>query len=205
MAFLTSPNFFSTVSEVHWIRGKLSLNTRTQRKGSKISVESIPDITGVFTHWNGTCLPGKLLILWSGCFIEAGSLMTFNIIARFSLKRGFPGSAADKESACNTGDTSLIPESGRSPGEGIGFPLQYYCASLGAQLIKNSPAMRETRVKSLGWEDPLEKGTATHWYSRLENFMDYSMGSQRVGHDRATFTFTLSLRYTWWEILILCM
>ena len=50
MAFLTSPNFFNTVSEVHWIRGKLSLNTRTQRKGSKISVESIPDITGVFTH-----------------------------------------------------------------------------------------------------------------------------------------------------------
>ena len=56
--------------------------------------------------------------------------MTFNIIARFSLKRGFPGSAADKESAYNTGDPSLIPESGRSPGEGIGYPLQNYCASL---------------------------------------------------------------------------
>ena len=88
--------------------------------------------------------------------------MTFNIIARFSLKRGFPGSAADKESAYNTGDLSLIPESGRSPGEGIGYPLQNYCASLVAQLIKNSPAMQETWVKYLGWENPLEKGTVTH-------------------------------------------
>ena len=47
---------------------------------------------------------------------------------------------------------------GRSTGEGLGYPLQYSWASLVAQLVKNLPAMRETWVRSLGWEDPLEKG-----------------------------------------------
>jgi len=56
----------------------------------------------------------------------------------------------------------LIPRSGRSPGKGIGYPLQYSLASLVAQLVKNPPAMEETWVQSLGWEDPLEKGKATH-------------------------------------------
>jgi len=51
---------------------------------------------------------------------------------------------------------------GRSPGEGIGYPLQYSCASLVAQLVRNSPAMWEIWVQSLGWEDPLEKGMTTH-------------------------------------------
>jgi len=44
----------------------------------------------------------------------------------------------------------------------IGYPLQYYWASLVAQLVKNPPAMWKTWVRSLGWEDPLEKGKATH-------------------------------------------
>ena len=74
----------------------------------------------------------------------------------------FPDSSVGKESACNTGDPSLIPGSGRSPGEGIGYPLQYSWASLVAQLVKNLPATWETWVRSLGWEDPLEKGKATH-------------------------------------------
>ena len=67
-----------------------------------------------------------------------------------------------KESICNAGDPGLIPGSGRSPGEGIGYPLQYCWASLVAQLVKNVPAMRETWVRSLGWEDLLEKGNTTH-------------------------------------------
>ena len=57
---------------------------------------------------------------------------------------------------------SLIPGLGRSPGEGIGYPLQYSWASLVARLAKNPPAMRETWVRSLGWEDPLEEEKATH-------------------------------------------
>ena len=54
------------------------------------------------------------------------------------------------------------PGLGRSAGEGIGNPLQYFGASLVAQMIKNPPAMQETWVQSLVWEDPLEKGMATH-------------------------------------------
>ena len=74
---------------------------------------------------------------------------------------GFPHSSVGKESACNAGDPGLIPGLGRYPGEGIGYPLQYFWASLVAQLVKNPSAMRETWVPSLGWEDPLEKGKAT--------------------------------------------
>ena len=51
-----------------------------------------------------------------------------------------------KESACNAGDPSLIPLSGRTTGEGIGYPVQYCWASLMAQLVKNPPAMWETCV-----------------------------------------------------------
>ena len=56
----------------------------------------------------------------------------------------------------------MIPGAGRSAGEGIGYPLQYSWASLVALLVKNVRAMWETLVQSLGWEDPLEEGTATH-------------------------------------------
>ena len=59
-------------------------------------------------------------------------------------------------------DPSLIPGSGRSAGERIGYPLQYSWASPVAQLVKNLPAMPETWVRSLGWEDSLEKGKTTH-------------------------------------------
>ena len=79
-----------------------------------------------------------------------------------SLLLGFPGSSVGKETACNAGDPGSIPGSGRSAGKGIGYPLQYSWASLVAQLVQNLPAMWETCVRSLGWEDPLEKGTATH-------------------------------------------
>ena len=56
----------------------------------------------------------------------------------------------------------LIPGLGRAAGEGIGHPLQYSWASLVIQLVKNPPAMWETWVRSLGWEDPLQKGKAMH-------------------------------------------
>ena len=76
--------------------------------------------------------------------------------------RGFPDSSVDKEFTCNAGDPGSIPGSGRSTGEGIGHPFQYSWASLVAQLVKNPPAIQETCVRSLGWEDPLEKGKATY-------------------------------------------
>ena len=74
----------------------------------------------------------------------------------------FPGSSAGKKSARNTGDPSSIPGSGRSPEEGIGYPLQYSRASLVVLTVKNPPAMKETWVQYLGWGDPLEEGMATH-------------------------------------------
>ena len=74
----------------------------------------------------------------------------------------FPEGSAGKESACNTGDPGSIPGSGGSPGEGRGYALQCSWASLATQLVKNPPAIQETLVRFLDWEDPLEKGEATH-------------------------------------------
>ena len=98
-----------------------------------------------------------------------------------------------KESACNAGDPGLIPGSGRSFGEKIGYPLHFSWVSLVAQMVKNPTAMRKTWVQSLGWEDPLEQNMATHssilawripWTEALGGLG--SMGLQRVGHDWAT-------------------
>ena len=103
---------------------------------------------------------------------------------------GFPGGSDGKESACNVGDPGSIPGLGRSPGEGVGYPLQCSWASLVAELVKNLPAMQETWVQSLGWEDPLEKEMATYsstlawkipWTEEPGRLQ--SMGSQRVGHE----------------------
>ena len=78
----------------------------------------------------------------------------------------------------------MIPGSGRSAGEGIGYSLLYSWASLVAQLAKNLPAMWETWVSSLGWEDPLEKGKATHSSIVAREFHGlYSLWGHRVGHD----------------------
>ena len=85
----------------------------------------------------------------------------------------------------------MIPRSGRSPGEGIGYSLQCSWASLVAQTVKHLPAMRETQVQSLGQEDLLEKEMASHsstvdqkipWMEEPGRLLQ-SMGSQRVGHD----------------------
>ena len=56
----------------------------------------------------------------------------------------------------------MIPGSGKSPGEGRDYSLEYSWAFLVAQTVNNLPAMWETWVRSLGWEDPLEEGMATH-------------------------------------------
>ena len=109
--------------------------------------------------------------------------------------KGFPGSSAGKESACSAGDPGLISGSGRSPGEGIGYPLQYPWACLVAQMVKNPPTMWETWVWFLGQEDSLEKGKATQ--SSILAWRIPWMGlppalqtivSQRDRHNLATFT-----------------
>ena len=89
------------------------------------------------------------------------------------------------------GDPGWIPGWGRSPGEGIGYALQYSGASLVAQLVKNLPAMWETWVQSLGCDDSLEKGMATHssilaWRTP---WTVSSMGSQRARTQLSDFHF----------------
>ena len=74
----------------------------------------------------------------------------------------FSDSSFGKESTCNAGDPGSIPGLGRSPGNGIGYPLHFSWAPVVSQLVKNPPAMRQTWVWSLDWEDPPEKGEATH-------------------------------------------
>ena len=81
---------------------------------------------------------------------------------QLNLSLGFHDSSVGKESTRNAGDSGLIPGLGRSTEEGIGYSLQYSWASLVAQLVKNPSTMRETWVQTLGWEDPLDKGKATH-------------------------------------------
>ena len=73
-------------------------------------------------YWSGVPLPSPFILL------------------------GFPHSSVGKESTCNAGDPGSIPGSGRSPGEGVGYPLQYAWASIVAQLVKNPAAMWETWV-----------------------------------------------------------
>ena len=95
---------------------------------------------------------------------HSGEGKTMKIVKRWVFSRGqdFPYSSVDKESTCNAGDSGSTPGSGRSTEEGIGYPLWFSWASLVVQLVKNPPAMQETWVWSLGWEDPLERGKATH-------------------------------------------
>ena len=92
------------------------------------------------------------------CCLQSGPGWHWDSLITFS----FPDSSVGTESTCNTGDPSLIPGSGRSAGEGVVYPLQYPWSSLVSQLVKNPPAMQEAWVRSLNWEDPLEKGKATH-------------------------------------------
>ena len=75
----------------------------------------------------------------------------------------------------------MIPGLGRSSGEGIGYSGQYSWASLLAQMVKNPPAMQETWIPSLGWEDPLEECMATH----------YSFLAWRIPRDRGAWQATV--------------
>ena len=138
-----------------------------------------------------------LLISWlqstSTVILEPKKICQFPLFPLL-FDMSFLGSSAGKESACNAWYLSLIPGSGSSPGEGIGYPLQYSWASLVAQLVKNPPAMQEIWVWSLGWEDPLERGKVTHssilaWESHeYGSLAGYSPWGHKEGHDWATFT-----------------
>ena len=123
-------------------------------------------------------------------------------------RKGFPDSSVGKEFTCNAGDLNLIPELGRSPGEGIGYPLRCSWASLVAQLVKNPPVMREAWVWSLGWEDLLEKGRSIYssilawripWTEEPGGLQ--SMGSQRVRHNWSDLACTHALSINWTSLV----
>ena len=102
------------------------------------------------------------------------------------INQVFPGSSAGKESTCNAGDPGSIPGSGRSAGEGIGYPLQYSWASLVAQLVKESTCNAGDlgSIPGLG-RSPGEGNGYPLQYSGLQNtpWTVQSMGLQRVRHD----------------------
>ena len=151
-----------TLKACHLLRSVLEINTRALRcsgwpwKGSQTcpSKQSPSSPHHTSLHLAPPCWMTSLTL--GGCHPSH----SFDVVSLSFI--GFPDSSVGKESACSAGDLSSTPGSGRSAGERIGYPLQYSWASLVAQLIKNPPAMRETRVRSLGWEDPLEKGKATY-------------------------------------------
>ena len=111
-------------------------------------------------------------ISFSLCFpISPSILFLMDVLSQAFIKcsikafvyiyMSFPGSSAGKESACNAGYPSSSPWSGRSPGEGIGYPLWYSLASVMAQMVKNT--CKAGDVGSVqGWKDPLEEGMAIH-------------------------------------------
>ena len=106
------------------------------------------------------------------------------------------GSSAGKEFTCNAEEPVSIHGSGKCTGEGIGYPLQYFWTSLVDQKVKDLPAMQKTWFWSLGWEDILEKGPATH-SSILVWKIPWTTGLQRVRHNWATFTFSDRKSKTW--------
>ena len=119
------------------------------------------------------------------------------IFSPFPSAKSFPDNSVDKESTCNAGDHGSIPGLGRSAGERIRYLLQYSWAFLVAQLVKNSPAMWETWVQSLGWEDPLENEKATHssilaWTYTVHGF---SKSQTRLSDFHFTSKNILSLRF----------
>ena len=97
----------------------------------------------------------------STIFILKG--LVFGGLTFLNCSEGFSESSAAIHLQCRRAlHPGLTPGWGRSAGEGVGYPLQHSWASLVAQLVKNPPAIQETWVQSLGWEDSLEKGMATH-------------------------------------------
>ena len=109
-------------------------------------------------------------------------LLSSLILVFFCIFRASLISSVGKESTFNAGDPGSPPGLGGSLGEGIGYPLQYSWAFLVAQLVKNPPAMQETWVQSLGWEDPLEKGKATHFSILAWSYKESDMTKQRSLH-----------------------
>ena len=91
----------------------------------------------------------------------------------------------------------MIPGSGGSPGEGMGYPLQYSWAFLVAQLVKNTPVMQEAWIRSVGWKDPLEKGKATHSIPGQDGI--YSPWGRKESNTTEQLSLTL-FKHNFWKL-----
>ena len=114
--------------------------------------------------------------------LQDGSSALYLLCTLFLL--GFPDSSVGKESACNAGDPGSIPGSGRSPGEGIGYPLQYSQASLVAQLVKSPPACGRPGFNPWVVKIPWRRerlSTPVFWPGEFHGL--YSLWGRRVRHD----------------------
>ena len=122
----------------------------------------------------------------------------------YVIPKGSPHSSVSKESTCNAGYPSSIPGSGRSATGGIGYPLQYSWASLVAQLVKNPPAMWETRVQSLVGKIPWRRErlpTPVFWPGEFHGL--YSQWGHKeldTTEQLSLFTFILGYKRHLWII-----
>ena len=114
---------------------------------------------------------------------------------------GFPGSSAGKEAACRAVDSGSILGSGRSAGEGVGYPLQYSRASLVAQLVKKLPEKKKETACNAGdlgsipgsARSPGEGNGYPLQHSGLENSMDCIVHG--VAELDTTFTFIKAVNH----------
>ena len=161
-------------------------------KAKRLDTESwTPQVGRCPLESSGEIIPERMKG-WSQCKNNTRLWMWLVMEVKSNAVRAFLIAQLVKNLPALAGDPGLIPGSGRSTGEGIGYPLQYSWASLGSA-GKESTCKCETWVWSLGWEDPLKKGKATHssilaW--RIP-WTIQSMGSQRVRHNWVTFTATI--------------
>ena len=110
--------------------------------------------------------PGEFYGPWGRKESDKTEQLSFTYITM----RGFPGSSVGKESACIAGDLGLISGSGRYPGEGIGYPLQYSWASLVDQLVKNPPTCGRPVFDPWVWKIPWRREqlpTPVFWHGEV--------------------------------------
>ena len=157
-SILQRSDFFTVqFSHPYMATGKTIALTRRTFVGKVMSL-LFNMLSGLVTTF---LLSSKRLLI--SCLQSPSAVININCLCINCLfVKGQPHIAVGKEPTCNAGDPGLIPVLGRSAGEGIGYPLQCSWASFMAQLAKNPPAMRETWVQSLGYEEPLEKGKVTN-------------------------------------------
>ena len=129
--------------------------------------------------------PHQTLAPLISCSPKSVSLRVFPIMGSILIS-----CSGGKESACNAGDPKFNSSVGKIPWRRDRVPTPVFLGFLVAQMAKNPPAVQETWVRSLGWEDPLEEGMATHSSIRAWRIpMDRGawqvtiVGSQRTEHD----------------------